>query len=428
MEASVRQSFRRGLPLLVAAGLALAARPLAAAPAAAPANCPATPSVDLDKGDPISQIDAVRQIEHRPDCFKYFADSVRGGAVSRSTSATAKGRDGFARMARHLDALAAMPQPMAGGAVNVHYIDQIQAFLNGHETEPAYQLLQIAVSDVVAASDALGSSDGDADKRKQLSDMLVHLQVLRDNANPYLFHLDTYTAVEYSNLFRDRTADTSFFGTGKPFYLFEANQLIALEKLGMPATYCISAIFRPTPIANPQSDLVASSASVSGEIGGILWLFGDPRGTPGDSVHAFTLGVHVGVGMEALPRPEAPASPAQPNAQDNSDNLLGMWRAAFVYRATRGVWQGTNLEVGYAHDPRFLHSERLIATLRVVLTPSLAGSVGKGLGAFVEIAGNRSLMGRGTGETRLMAGVRIDTLSVLRAIIGAAAEASPSSQ
>ncbi|MGH7489946.1 MAG: hypothetical protein ACREMY_30720, partial [bacterium] len=189
--------FATGLiPSLLGASKALASGAAAVVPAAAPAAaapCKAVTAPAINGKTPAaanriaSQFDSIRSIEHDPACFNAVIQRSRNAVIALVPDQSAG--KAYTALSHHLDALAKLPLPYdtAKKTVNVNYVEQFQTFLNAHDTEPPYHLLQIGISDIVAAFDSLDPNASDtADNRKQLDDLKVHLEVLRDNADPYL--------------------------------------------------------------------------------------------------------------------------------------------------------------------------------------------------------------------------------------------------
>ena len=107
--------------------------------------------------------------------------------------------------------------------------------------------------------------------------------------------------------------------------------------------------------------------------------------------------------------------------QEQGDIRLG-GAAALVVRQTAGSWRGSYSEVGYRYDARFESPNRLFLLGRLVLTPN-SGDNG-GIGAFIEGSVSTDF-GRRRDEARLSIGIKLDTLAILRAVVGGKTSVAP---
>lgn len=288
-----------------------------------------------------------------------------------------------------------------------------------------------------AADDARAQLDAARDARDLFDAADSGLLRIITDGDPTELRLDFYASTVFSNLYRDPAKDDGLFAKSKPFLLFETRQkALFIDSKGdldlWLAAQLQTSAFQPTPAAtatptptatatasvgaaSPPRSAAATDSGLSG-VQSIDIELGAEYRLQRMTSDKTALSVVGGVGMATF---EA-AEPGEGLRAQTADDFLFQGHAGLLVREIAGSWDGTFLELAYRYDPRFKAANRLAARGRIVLSP-LSGE-GRGLGAFVEGSYN---VGRGRDETRLVVGLRLDVLSVLRGIVGGVTTPSP---
>lgn len=262
------------------------------------------------------------------------------------------------------------------------------------------------------------------------------LRIITDG-DPTELRLDFYASTVFSNLYRDPEKDEGLFAKSRPFLLFESRQkALFIDSRGdldlWFAAQLQTSAFQPTPAAtatptptatatagvigtSPPRPAAAADSGLSG-VQSIDVELGVEYRLQRMTSDKTALSIVGGVGMATF---EA-AEPGDGLRAQTADDFLFQGHAGVLVREIAGSWDGTFLELAYRYDPRFKAANRLAARGRIVLSP-LSGE-GRGLGAFVEGSYD---VGRGRDETRLVVGLRLDVISVLRGIVGGVTTPSP---
>ncbi|MDQ5870853.1 MAG: hypothetical protein M3547_01420 [Acidobacteriota bacterium] len=224
--------------------------------------------------------------------------------------------------------------------------------------------------------------------------------------DPWDLSLKMFGALVYSNLYRE-SEDDGYFSKSKPFVELEARQLVWQRPWKLFAN---GVLWNEISLQTAAAEAATESVSTVSYIGGLetsLLLFAGGQTALNLVGGAGAIGFEKFVGDEDLEPHEA-------------DEFALQVRFGVVTRQLSGAWEGTLAELVYIRDPVFRHQDRFLALGRVVLSPRT--DVGKGLGAYLE--GSIS-PGKGRDQARIVVGIQLDTLAILRAIVGANPSSSP---
>lgn len=262
----------------------------------------------------------------------------------------------------------------------------------------------------------VATGEATTDKAAELRNLLGEIRVKENTLEAGSLHLDFFAAAVFSNLYRDPKTE-GYFDHSKPFLLMECEQrigssgtfgtygLISFQSADKPAAPSPTPSPSPAPPAAVAAGTTATPDLIS-SVTGFNFEGGLSTTHPiKHSLVSFTL--FAGAGFAGV---------SDPANSDAADTFHAVAHGGIRFRQIAGTFRGTYTEFSYLRDPRFKSSDRFQALGRIVLSPDLAGSGGKGLGAYIEGAVN---VGKGKDEVRITMGVRMDALAILRALVGA---------
>jgi hypothetical protein len=246
----------------------------------------------------------------------------------------------------------------------------------------------------------------------QLELLLGTISIYQSGRDPYALQLDFYAAVHYSNLFRGAAKDEGFFSKSGSALLMEMNQAFTVNR-----RWEVFGVVGSTTTSTVSGETAAQAITSTGNVmakGGVMYFPARPwYGWLG-------LGAFAAAGVLGVPGGSAATGVTA------NEELKSTYEAGAIVRQLAGEWRNSYLTIGYARDPRFEHHDRFVARGRLVISPeaTVGGKavLNGGLGAFLE--GSVS-SGRGPAEARVTIGVKVDTIAVLRSIVGLSAGSAP---
>jgi hypothetical protein len=222
----------------------------------------------------------------------------------------------------------------------------------------------------------------------------------------FALNLDLYAAAVFSNLYRDPTKSQGYFSTSRPFLLLEIRKLVGQEPFGPFKDFSLwgelqlqTASFQS--VDNPTLQPIDSFTAEMGFETKLASL----------AAKTAALNVVFGLGSAGF----SAADPGPGLAPHEPDSFGWRGRLGLRLREVQTIWEGTFSELSVFHDPTFIQDWRILVRGRVVVS-----GAGSGLGAFIEGSLNSGLNSSNKrDEIRLVVGIRLDTLAVLRAVVGA---------
>lgn len=286
-----------------------------------------------------------------------------------------------------------------------------------------------ATLETVRAELSAAKANGTGDRVAALTLLESALSDLLATEHPDDLRIDIYGATVSSTLYHE-DGSTGQFGKARPYLEIQIRQ--TFRRSGSNRGWDIwgtitaqTAAFAPAQAPTPEAGSptlagrirTASNDGVHESIHSFTVEAGTEHGIPtwfhNDNVR---LGVLAGLSLSSF---ESTAGDTDLRPQDRNYFMPG-GRAGIVVRQIAGSWRGTFSEFSYLRDPRFRAADRLLIRGRLVLTPT--SGEGEGLGVYLEGSMNA---GRGRDEARLVIGIRLDTLAILRAIVGGKPSAAP---
>jgi len=216
------------------------------------------------------------------------------------------------------------------------------------------------------------------------------------------FRADLYAGLQFSNLYSEGQADSSFFSTSKPFVSLDLRNTFHWP--GRERWMDVFGTLSFQADSKESSDavnVITTSGNFKGEMG-VWWM-----NTLTESVSWGILGSMGLVGY-------ASQSTGPDLSTLNRDDFASTFTLGATLRQEEGALRTSFGEVAYVKDPLFIHPNRLLLRGQVVLTQF--GSKGSNGDFYMEGRASKGRSGRD--EAVLLVGLRLSTLSFFRSLGG----------
>lgn len=275
-----------------------------------------------------------------------------------------------------------------------------------------------------ARREAAAPKDPDLSELQVYEEMEGVLYALMEGSDPAGLKLDFFAETRYSSLTKDK--DAPFFSKPTPRFTLEVRQLLADPRRratrtgkGCATEACVwqwnnvetYGFIAFDDSAVEQVTATNTSVTTSGRFiveGGFVW-------RPFRLSTQISIGIEAAVGLNGYSKaiPKAPAENDNGLAAQKEDFYKGRYKVGIQLRQEAGDMEGTTTEIAYLRDPMFEERDRWLVRGRIVVKPPAIG--GAGIGLYLEGSLEE---GSGRDASAVAAGLKLDTLAVLRALLG----------
>jgi len=214
------------------------------------------------------------------------------------------------------------------------------------------------------------------------------------------FRADLYAGLQFSNLYSEGQADSSFFSTSKPFVTLDLRNTFRWPGQERWLDFFGDLSFQSASKEDSSAvNIITTSGNFSGEMG-LWWMQA--------LTERVSWGAIASMGLLGYTQPTSAAG----LSSTTRDQFQSTYTLGATLRQEEGAMRGSFAEIAYQRDPLFLHPNRLVMRGQVVLTQF--GSKGSNGDFYMEGLASKGPAGRD--EAILLFGIRLSTVSFFQSL------------